>query len=119
MGGAPLAILEGYAAGRALSRPPVDDAVLRRIAVHRRFARSMHAVHAPRTDWVRDLPDGELVCRCEEVSAGEVRGACRELGVDDVRAVEADDAGRDGAVPGPDVRACGGRPGRRRERGAR
>ena len=85
VGGAPLAILEGYAAGRALSDRPVDDAVLRRIAVHRRFARSMHAVHAPRTDWVRDLPDGELVCRCEEVSAGEVRSACRELGVDDVR----------------------------------
>ena len=32
-----------------------------------------------------DLPDDELVCRCEEVSAGAVRRACSELGVDDTR----------------------------------
>ncbi len=85
VGGASLAILEGYAAGRALTDRPVDPAVLRRISVHRRFARTMHAVHVARGDWVRDLPDHELVCRCEEVTAGEVRTACRDLGVDDVR----------------------------------
>ena len=85
VGGASLAILEGYVAGRALGDRAVDPAVLKRIDVHRRFARSMHAVHAPRSEWARDLPDTELVCRCEEVTAGEVRDACRELGVDDVR----------------------------------
>jgi thioredoxin reductase len=85
VGGASLAILEGYVAGRALTDRAVDPAVLGRIEVHRRFARSMHAVHAPRGEWARDLPDTELVCRCEEVTAGEVRDACRDLGVDDVR----------------------------------
>jgi thioredoxin reductase len=85
VGGASLAILEGYIAGRALTDRAVDPAVLTRVDVHRRFARSMHAVHAPRGEWARDLPDAELVCRCEEVTAGEVRDACRELGVDDVR----------------------------------
>jgi NAD(P)H-nitrite reductase large subunit len=85
VGGASLAILEGYVAGRALTDRAVDPAVLKRIDVHRRFARSMHAVHAPRGEWAQNLPDAELVCRCEEVTAGEVRDACRELGVDDVR----------------------------------
>ena len=85
VGGASLAILEGYVAGRALTDRTVDPAVLKRLDVHRRFARSMHAVHAPRGEWTHDLPDGEIVCRCEEVTAGEVRAACRELGVDDVR----------------------------------
>ena len=85
VGGASLAILEGYVAGRALTDRAVDRAVLRRIDVHRSFARAMHTVHAPRDDWAYDLPDGELVCRCEEVSAGALRVACRELGVDDVR----------------------------------
>ena len=85
VGGASLAILEGYAAGRALTDRAVDPAVLDRISVHRRFARAMHAVHVPRGEWARDLPDPELVCRCEEVTAGEVRAACRELGVDDLR----------------------------------
>jgi NAD(P)H-nitrite reductase large subunit len=85
VGGASLAILEGYVAGRALTDRAVDPAVLKRIAVHRRFARTMHAVHVPRGEWARDLPDDELVCRCEEVTAGEVRVACRDLGVDDVR----------------------------------
>jgi NAD(P)H-nitrite reductase large subunit len=63
----------------------VDPAVHRRIAVHRRFARAMHAVHGPRTDWTENLPDSEVVCRCEEVTAGEIRTACRDLGVDDAR----------------------------------
>jgi NADPH-dependent 2,4-dienoyl-CoA reductase/sulfur reductase-like enzyme len=85
VGGASLAILEGYVAGRAMTDRAVDPAVLTRISVHRRFARTMHAVHVPRGDWARDLPDHELVCRCEEVTAGEVRVACRELGVDDLR----------------------------------
>jgi D-hydroxyproline dehydrogenase subunit alpha len=82
VGGASLAILEGYVAGRALTDRPVDPAVLARIDVHRRFARTMHAVHAASA---LDLPDDELVCRCEEVTAGAVRAACRDLGVDDVR----------------------------------
>lgn len=85
VGGASLAILEGYVAGRSLSRRPVDPAVHRRIDVHRRFARAMHVVHDPRTDWTGRLPDDEIVCRCEEVTAGEIRDSCRDLDVDDAR----------------------------------
>jgi thioredoxin reductase len=85
VGGASLAILEGYVAGRALSRRPVDPAVHRRIDVHRRFAQSMHAVHAAGTRWADTLADDVVVCRCEEVTAGEIRASCTELGVDDAR----------------------------------
>ncbi|HET7899789.1 MAG TPA: FAD-dependent oxidoreductase [Candidatus Nanopelagicales bacterium] len=86
VGGASLAILEGYVAGRAVAGTDVTPSLHERIAVHRRFARAMHAVH--RAPSIADLPDDELVCRCEEVSAGEVRAACRELGVDDARSAK-------------------------------
>ena len=85
VGGANLAILEGYVAGRTLSGRAVDRKVHERIAVHRRFARAMHSVHAVGGDPLAALPDDVLVCRCEEVSAGDIRRACRDLGVDDVR----------------------------------
>jgi NADPH-dependent 2,4-dienoyl-CoA reductase/sulfur reductase-like enzyme len=85
VGGASLAILEGYVAGRALSGRTVDPAVHQRISVHREFARAMHSVHRPRSEWVDDLPDAEVLCRCEEVTAGEVRRACQQLGTDDAR----------------------------------
>ncbi len=85
VGGASLAILEGYVAGRTLSGADVKPALHERIAVHRRFAQAMHAVHATDAASLADLPDAELVCRCEEVTAGAVRAACRDLGVDDAR----------------------------------
>jgi NADPH-dependent 2,4-dienoyl-CoA reductase/sulfur reductase-like enzyme len=85
VGGANLAILEGYVAGRTLSGRAVDRAVHDRIAVHRRFARAMHSVHTVGDDTLAALPDDVLVCRCEEVSAGDIRRACRDLGVDDAR----------------------------------
>ena len=84
VGGANLAVLEGYVAGRALSGRAVDRAVHDRIDVHRRFARAMNAVHGTGDD-VAALPDDVLVCRCEEVTVGSVRAACRDLAVDDVR----------------------------------
>jgi NADPH-dependent 2,4-dienoyl-CoA reductase/sulfur reductase-like enzyme len=85
VGGASLALLEGYVAGRSLSGRAIDRAVHDRIAVHRRFARAMASVHAVDGDASAALSDDVIVCRCEEVTAGEVRGACRDLGVDDGR----------------------------------
>ena len=88
VGGASLAILEGYVAGRALWGGGVKPSLHERIAVHRRFARAMHAVHAGPAGALADLPDDELVCRCEEVTAGALRSACRDLGVDDPRSAK-------------------------------
>lgn len=88
VGGASLAILEGYVAGRSLWGGDVTPSLHERIAVHRRFARAMHAVHRGPAAAVADLPDDELVCRCEEVTAGALRASCRDLGVDDPRSAK-------------------------------
>jgi len=88
VGGASSAILEGYVAGRSITGRDVDPALLDRLAVHRRFARVMHAVHAVDPSTVAELPDDEIVCRCEEVTAGRIRAACRDLGADDPRAAK-------------------------------
>jgi thioredoxin reductase len=85
VGGASMAILEGYVAGRSLTGADVAPELYERLDVHRRFARAMHAVHREDPATLASLPDDELVCRCEEVSAGAVRAACRDLGVDDAR----------------------------------
>ncbi|MFF9351156.1 NAD(P)/FAD-dependent oxidoreductase [Streptomyces sp. NPDC014734] len=54
----------------------------------RAFAALMGAVHRPGEGWYRWLTDDTEVCRCEEVTAGRVRGACEELGAGDVRTVK-------------------------------
>ncbi|PWS40134.1 hypothetical protein DKT74_34605, partial [Streptomyces sp. ZEA17I] len=53
----------------------------------RRFADLMASVHRPGTHWTRWLTDETEVCRCEEVSAHELRQA-RELGAQDVRSAK-------------------------------
>jgi len=37
----------------------------------------------------RAIPDSEIVCRCEMVSAGEIRSAVRDLGADDINRTKA------------------------------
>jgi NAD(P)H-nitrite reductase large subunit len=47
----------------------------------------MHRVH--RVDgWVQHVTEDTLVCRCEEVTAGALRAACRDLGATDARAAK-------------------------------
>ncbi|MYT38716.1 FAD-dependent oxidoreductase [Streptomyces sp. SID8356] len=53
----------------------------------RRFADLMASVHRPGAHWTRWLTDETEVCRCEEVSAHEVRQA-HELGAQDVRSAK-------------------------------
>lgn len=84
VGGAALALLEGLVAGRAAAGVRVEPEVHARIAVHRRFAAVMHRVHRV-SGWVEHVTDDTVVCRCEEVTAGTVRDACRDLGGTDVR----------------------------------
>ncbi|RIQ13653.1 (2Fe-2S)-binding protein, partial [Jiangella rhizosphaerae] len=74
------------AAGTAPAAPP--GRLLRRRRALRRFAAAMHAVHPVRDGWQTWLGDDTLVCRCEEVTAGEVRAAVDELGATDPRTVK-------------------------------
>ncbi|CAL9349730.1 FAD-dependent oxidoreductase [Streptomyces sp. enrichment culture] len=96
VGGVQLALLEGEIAGAAaaarLTGRALSPARLRRLgrarARLRAFADLMTAVHAPRSGWTAWLDDATDVCRCEEVTAGRVRGAVAEHGAGDARTVK-------------------------------
>jgi hypothetical protein len=95
IGGAALARVEGEIAGLevvAAHGIDVDERRIRRLRARRTrlraFADVLDQVHAPPAGWLADLPDDTLVCRCEEVTAGTVRRAVRELGATDPRAVK-------------------------------
>lgn len=92
--GASLAVLEGARAGAAAAAATGGGAPLapgwkrRRAANHARFAAAMHTVHRVPPAWRTWVPDPCLVCRCEEVSAGEIRAAREDLGATDQRSAK-------------------------------
>ncbi|MFS4097856.1 (2Fe-2S)-binding protein, partial [Streptomyces sp. AF1A] len=44
--------------------------------------------YAPPAGWADGVPDDTVVCRCEEVTAGQVRTAVDALGATDLRSVK-------------------------------
>jgi NADPH-dependent 2,4-dienoyl-CoA reductase/sulfur reductase-like enzyme len=90
--GAPLALVEGHAAGvaaaaHAAGRGQVAVAARSRARLVR-FAAAMHAAHPVRDGWVTWLRPDTLVCRCEEVPLARVDEAIGELGATDPRTVK-------------------------------
>ncbi|TDC48859.1 FAD/NAD(P)-binding oxidoreductase [Jiangella ureilytica] len=92
VGGAALAVAEGEIAGAAAAvtatggtPAPAPPRLHRRRRALRRFATAMHTVHPVRDGWQTWLRDDTLVCRCEEVTAGEVKAAVDDLGATDAR----------------------------------
>ena len=84
VGGADAAEISGQLAAYALLEdigvsPPLAlrRRLRRRLARLRRFQRGLAQAFAWPHDWMRDLPDDSLVCRCEEISAGALREALR------------------------------------------
>jgi NADPH-dependent 2,4-dienoyl-CoA reductase/sulfur reductase-like enzyme len=82
IGGADLASAEGRvagaaAAGRVVGRKPVDE-----VAKGKRFAKALAAAYPVRDGWSEWSDDQTLVCRCEEVSRGDLER------VADVRGLE-------------------------------
>jgi len=59
----------------------------RRIARGRRFAVGMHLASPVPPGWSNWLRPSTIVCRCEEVTAGEISCTVRDLGADDPRDV--------------------------------
>lgn len=74
--GADAALAEGAVAGHAAAAGRQSDSgVVRAARARTRFAafgRRMNAVHAPRSGWTGWLRDDTTVCRCEEVTSGEL-----------------------------------------------
>lgn len=98
VGGAMLAVQEGELAALAVATDrdrPTSTASARRsarlqraIRRSRAFARSMHLAHPIPTHWAEWLTHDTVVCRCEEVSYGELRQARDVLGAHDARTVK-------------------------------
>ncbi|MGO3146504.1 MAG: FAD-dependent oxidoreductase [Leucobacter sp.] len=96
VGGAVLAVLEGRIAGRvagaeAQGRSAADRGVgpsaseLRAIHRQRSFAEAMHLAHPIPAGWQDRLTSETNVCRCEEVTAGEICASRETLAAVDQR----------------------------------
>lgn len=86
VGGATLAVLEGIAAGTAAAGGPVVPE--KTAARHRRFAEAMHGAHPVPAAWQDWLTPDTTVCRCEEVTAGQITEARESLGARDARSLK-------------------------------
>ncbi|MFJ8788632.1 FAD-dependent oxidoreductase [Streptomyces sp. NPDC102462] len=85
IGGADLALAEGEAAGRAAAGRARSSA---EVARHRAFADRMHRAHGIRPGWKTWVDDGTIVCRCEEVTAGQLRAALTATGTCGLRSLK-------------------------------
>ena len=120
VGGAELALREGQLAAEGvlgdLGRPAVTgahglDRVRARIRRHRRFAAAMAHAHPVPEGWTGWVEDTTLVCRCEEVCAGQVRRAVADgaTGVRQVKQLTRAGMGWcQGRMCGPAVRSMAG-----------
>jgi thioredoxin reductase len=94
VGGAALAVDEGRLSALALaaSLRPTTSAMIprlqRRIRWARRFAAIIHRTYPVPRAWTEWLSESTLVCRCEEVSYGELRRAHDNLCADDPRTLK-------------------------------
>ena len=103
VGGAALAVVEGLIAGRTAALEtagaapgrgpggaiaPDTQALLRKAAAYRAFARAMHLAHPVPAGWQDLLRPDTLVCRCEEVTAGDITAAKEHLCATDARTLK-------------------------------
>ena len=95
IGGAALAVAEGtvagYRAALGSGQAPQQNEVakeLKTISRHRAFARAMHQAHPVPDYWSGNLEEDTVVCRCEEVTAGEIIQARDELKAVDARSIK-------------------------------
>ncbi|MFJ7905108.1 FAD-dependent oxidoreductase [Streptomyces sp. NPDC096198] len=96
VGGVELALAEGHIAGRSIAARLTGAAPDPRGARHaaarraalRRFAAALDLAYAPCARWPELVTEDTVLCRCEEVRAGTVREAVRDLGAGDLRTVK-------------------------------
>ena len=88
IGGADLALAEGVVAGRGAAGGVASGAELRRLAARRGFAARLEAAHGIRPGWAGWVTDDTIVCRCEEVTAGELRAALVATGTRGLRSLK-------------------------------
>lgn len=84
---AALAALEDL--GTAVSEPARAAQLERDLQTHATFRRGLETAFAPPQRWAADAPDELIVCRCEEVSAGELRACARDTGTREMNRLKA------------------------------
>ena len=87
IGGHELAMTEGALAGLAITNSGgVKSLVLKwRRLREQIFADGLYRIYRIPKDWVEATPRDVIVCRCEEVSLGEIVDSIEELGADSAR----------------------------------
>jgi len=98
VGGSSLAVIEGHLAGLAAAcrighlteerRMSASRPLLRRRARQRRFAAALLEVYPVRQGWMSWLEPDTVLCRCEEITVGQVRTGVLELGASDLRSLK-------------------------------
>ncbi|MFE0515780.1 NAD(P)/FAD-dependent oxidoreductase [Streptomyces sp. NPDC058964] len=96
IGGARLALAEGHIAGRSIAArlhgirpdPRAWAAAARARTRLRAFSAALEAAYEPPAGWADRVTDDTVVCRCEEVTAAEVRASVGGLGAGDLRTVK-------------------------------
>ena len=94
--GADAAELSGARAARAALEDAALPATTTRAAqieratqAHVTFRRGLETAFALPARWARDAPDDLIVCRCEEVTAGELRACARETATNELNRLKA------------------------------
>lgn len=88
IGGAGLSVAEGTTAGASAAGVTPDRTSRRQRAGLRQFAIAMHEVHPIPAGWLARVTNDTTVCRCEEVTAGDLRAAVDHLGADSARSAK-------------------------------
>jgi NADPH-dependent 2,4-dienoyl-CoA reductase/sulfur reductase-like enzyme len=92
IGGADLAMAEGSVAGHLAAGGAVADTeltgALRRRTTFTRFADRLEAAHGIRPGWPAIVTDDTIVCRCEEVTYGQLRQTVSSTGSRSLRALK-------------------------------
>jgi NADPH-dependent 2,4-dienoyl-CoA reductase/sulfur reductase-like enzyme len=84
---AALAALEDF--GLAAPEPARAAQIERALHAHVTFRRGLETAFAPPPRWAADAPDELIVCRCEEVTAGELRTCARDTGTREMNRLKA------------------------------
>ena len=75
--------------GTAVSAPARAAQLEHDLQSHATFRRGLETAFAPPPHWAADAPDELIVCRCEEVTAGELRTCARETGTREMNRLKA------------------------------
>ncbi|WP_246613456.1 NAD(P)/FAD-dependent oxidoreductase [Paractinoplanes bogorensis] len=88
VGGADLALAEGVVAGLAAAGHHATAAQLRHKTVNEKFADRLEAAHGIKPGWTGWMTDDTIVCRCEEVTAGDLRAGAEATGSRGLRSLK-------------------------------